>query len=439
MKRILEAVLPKIAYQQIDKAFKPVANPIKRLKRGLHNIIRIKFKQAARRAQIWQDIKPSSTTFFGKRQHTFFGYYDLSPFNQNGKRLLAMQLNTSLATPDKNTVMNVGYFDIETNKPGFVVVGQTTTWCWQQGCRLQWYPSASEETIFYNTLSQNQYGAVIQEIKSGKIRHTIQHPIYDLCRNGNWGLSLNFSRLQRLRPGYGYVNLPDQSKTVYCPTNDGVWLIDIQKNKAHLLFSMSQLAKVSPHESMNGAQHYINHLSFNPSGRDFLFFHLWLDQNNRRYSRLFTADVQGNRLTLLNNIGHVSHYTWLTDERLVVTTHVSPKRNLRYVLYHHTDGFEGIIGNQHLTTDGHPNFIRSGYLMITDTYPDEFRDQKLLVFNTEKDSLKVIERFNMPSEFTGEVRCDLHPRPSQTGNLICVDNVVKGLRVMTVIDISKIQ
>jgi hypothetical protein len=439
MKRIIEAVLPNIAYQQIVKAYRLVANPIKKLKRRLHNIIRTKYKQAARLAQIRQDIKPLGTTFVGKRQHTFFGYYDLSPFNQNEKRLLAMQLSASLATPDKNTVMNVGYFDIETNNPGFVVVGQTTTWCWQQGCRLQWYPSASEETIFYNALLQNQYGAVIQEIESGKICHTIQHPVYDLDRSGNWGLSLNFSRLQRLRPGYGYVNLPDQSELEYCPANDGVWFIDIQNSQAQLLFSLAQLAIVSPHESMKGAQHYINHLSFNPPGNNFLFFHLWLDQNNRRYSRLFTADVQGNRLTLLNNTGHVSHYTWLSDERLVVTTYVSPKRELRYVLYHHTDGFEGLIGNQHLTTDGHPNFIRDGSLMITDTYPDEFRDQKLLAFNTEQDSLKVIERFNIPSEFTGEVRCDLHPRPSQTGNLLCVDNVVKGLRAMTVIDISKIQ
>ena len=279
----------------------------------------------------------------------------------------------------------------------------------------------------------------MQEIESGKIRHTIHRPIYDLDKSGNWGLSLNFSRLQRLRPGYGYGNLPDQSEADYCPTNDGVWLVDIQNDQAQLLFSLAQLAAISPYESMIGAQHYINHLSFNPSGSDFLFFHLWLDQNNRRYSRLFTADAQGNRLTLLNNTGHVSHYTWLSDERLVVTTHVSPKRELRYVLYHHTDGFEGIIGNQHLTTDGHPTFIRDGRLMITDTYPDEFRDQKLLLFNPEQDNVKVIDRFYMPPEFTGEVRCDLHPRPSPSAKLLCVDVVAGGYRAMQLLDISTLE
>lgn len=439
IRHLLALLLPYAVYKNLTKAYRLITNPIKEKNRKLQNSISTKRKQAARRAQIRQDIKPLSKVFIGQGRHIFFGYYDLSPFSQDETKLLAMQLNASLATPDKHTAMKVGYFDLITNKPDFVAVGQTTTWCWQQGCRLQWYPAASRELIFYNTLLQNEYGAVMQEIESGKIRHTIHRPIYDLDKSGNWGLSLNFSRLQRLRPGYGYGNLPDQSEADYCPTNDGVWLVDIQNDQAQLLFSLAQLAAISPYESMIGAQHYINHLSFNPSGSDFLFFHLWLDQNNRRYSRLFTADAQGNRLTLLNNTGHVSHYTWLSDERLVVTTHVSPKRELRYVLYHHTDGFEGIIGNQHLTTDGHPTFIRDGRLMITDTYPDEFRDQKLLLFNPEQDNVKVIDRFYMPPEFTGEVRCDLHPRPSPSAKLLCVDVVAGGYRAMQLLDISTLE
>ena len=135
--------------------------------------------------------------------------------------------------------------------------------------------------------------------------------------DGEWGLSINFSRLQRLRPGYGYSNLPDNTKSELCPTNDGIYRINLSTGEKILLLSLKIISSFLPKETMIEAEHYINHLSFNPSGNRFMFFHLWI-KDGLRFSRLFTADINGNNVFILNNEGHVSHYCWKSDKELLV-------------------------------------------------------------------------------------------------------------------------
>jgi hypothetical protein len=417
------------------KIFQKLVSDLKNiLKKYLGFVINF-WKKMKHSFQVKNDIKPPSVTFSVDDRHVFFGYYDLSPFNQNETKLLAMQVDAPLKSPEKNNQATVGYYEILNEKQIYISVGKTSTWNWQQGCRLQWFPSEKNDLILYNCLLNDHYGAKIQDVDRKEIIAILQTPIYDLSSSGNWGLSLNFSRLQRLRPGYGYVNLHDDSEKDLCPANDGVWLVDIHKDNKKLLFSLQQISSLSPHKSMHNAQHYINHLKFNPSGNTFLFFHLWLDENHKRHVRLFTSDFEGNRLTLLNNSGHVSHYNWLSDDKLIITTFVAPNQ-LRYVLYHSFDGLIDIIGNQQLKSDGHPTFLQSGSYILTDTYPDELREQKLLLFNHQNLQLKVIDRFYSSPKFSGEVRCDLHPRISPSEKLICVDCVKNNYRAMCLLDLS---
>lgn len=385
-----------------------------------------------------EDIHPAQITLSSINCHTFFGYYDINPFSSTEDNILAMRVDSELSSPKPGRLAELGYFKLNDNNHDFISFASTQTWNWQQGCRLQWYTQNNDKTVLFNTMIADHYGAVVMEPESGIINQQIDYPLYHVEKTGKWGLSLNFSRLHRLRPGYGYAVLHDETENELCPANDGVWLIDIRNNKSKLLFSLAELPKISPHESMSEAQHYINHLCFNPSGSAFMFFHLWVDTDNRRHSRLFVSDTDGSSLKLLVNTGHVSHYTWFSDEKLLVTTYVTKNRQLRYVIYDIHQGFDSIIGINNLTFDGHPSFFREGNFIVTDTYPDEYRDQKLLLFNTEKEQVKVIDRFNSPIEFKGELRCDLHPRISPSGTKICIDMPEVNLRVMKIIDISMI-
>jgi hypothetical protein len=386
--------------------------------------------------QAYKSIHSPRRILSDKAVHIFFGYYDINPIDYTETRLLVLKIDAPLRTPEPGIFANVGYYRLQEEKPEFIPVGQTQTWNWQQGCRLQWYPSDVDLNIFYNVFCENHYSSVVQNLLTGNIIRIIDYPVYDLDLKGKFGLSLNFSRLQRLRPGYGYVNLPDTTEHALAPKNDGIWLVNFDENRTSLLFSIADVASIEPQYNMKNAQHYFNHISINPSGTDFLFFHLWLDGANHRHSRLFSANIRGDRITLLNKTGPVSHYTWLSDERMVVTTYNSQNQS-RYFQYHYVNGFECIVGDKQLTEDGHPTYIMDGKMLITDTYPNNYREQKLLLFNTITNKTRVLDRVVSPPIFEGEIRCDLHPRPSTSSNLVCIDMVKNKYRAIKVIDLSK--
>ena len=384
---------------------------------------------------IYKDLVKSKKIISSNQRHCFFGYYDLTPFSEDDKLLLGMQTQTPLRTPAKGDKLKVGYYDLTSENLRFNTFGETETWCWQQGCRLRWFPG-SNEYVIYNTLVDGNYGAVVKDINTRDAIEKYPFSLYDMAINGENGLTLNFSRLQRLRPGYGYGVIGDITQDVNCPDDDGVWVVDLKTKKKELLYSLKDLSIIEPLSSMEDAEHYINHLSINPSGTVYLFLHLWVNRKqNKRYSRLFTDNIGGNNLKLINNTGYVSHYTWQSDDILIVFTWYGNNKK-RYCKFENNGTFHGVIGKDLLKEDGHPSFIGNNKYMVADTYPNLARDQLLILYNLDSNKLKVLTRFKVPHNFTGEVRCDLHPRVNKSGNMICVDNVIDNYRAMSIINLE---
>lgn len=366
---------------------------------------------------------------------TYFGYYDITPFSLNNQYLLA-QVVPSFHTQDVNKkFIRIGYFDREA-KDGFNEVDQTTTWCWQQGCRLQWFPKNENELIFYNKIIEQNYGSVVQNIKNKKIIQRYRHPIYDIDSSGSLGLTLNFSRLQRLRPGYGYSNYIDKTEGVKIPDDDGIWRIDMNSGLSECIITLDQLSKIKPNDSMFNAQHYVNHLSSNPSGTRFMFFHLWT-QNEKRYNRMLTCDYEGKNLHILEDQGNVSHYSWKNDDEIIATVYL-PGIGCRYKKYRDLSNQKEVLYDNLLKSDGHPSYSPRTNDLLLDTYPDKYRELYLFLL-TEKGKLKLIEKFYSPVKFFGEVRCDLHPRWDRIGESACVDSTHDGNRALYVINVKNIE
>lgn len=367
-----------------------------------------------------------------KNAHTFFGYYDVIPFSGDDTKLLAMVTSSENHAISTKTDVRIGYFNQE-KKNAFIPVGTSSTWCWQMGCRLQWHPEDPDRLIMYNTIVNGSYGATVQDVGTKKIENQYTIPIYAMDSKARWGLTVNFSRLHRLRPGYGYRNFPDASQSEKCPGNDGIWLIDLTSGKDELIIDLARLALLDSLPSMKNADHYVNHLEFNPSGDRFMFFHLW-DDGQRQYGRLITSDLSGKNLYILEKEGKPSHYTWKSNTKLLATVHYG-KAGVRYNMYVDGKGFKETIGNGLLDKDGHPSYSPNGDLILTDTYPDKYRDQHVLLFTTGGDLIDVAPFYSAP-RFTGETRCDLHPRWNRTGTTICVDGVKDGSRSLYVIRLN---
>lgn len=388
--------------------------------------------RSARRNYHHEPIRCSLRRFGKSGHHIFFGYYDISPISYNNELLLAMKTFDSNILAKSDTSIQIGYYKLSDEKKDFIPIGETLSWCSQQGCRLQWYPEKSSRSVLYNTLVYGYYGCVIQDIETKHIRMSYKRPIYSVSKDGKWGLSINFSRLQRLRPGYGYVNFPDETRDQMAPENDGMWLIEMEGGTESFLFSLKEIANFEPLESMIDAEHYFNHILFNPSGTRFMFFHLWV-KKGILHNRLITCDLKGSDRFSLINEGRVSHYTWKNDKELVVSS-TNADAVMKYHFYRDKTEYKQVFGENILNDDGHPSFSPNNSIFLTDTYPDKYRDQHLLVFRPETRDLFCLGSFFVPLKNQGERRCDLHPRWSPSGRYICIDSAHEGERAMYLID-----
>jgi len=188
---------------------------------------------------------------------------------------------------------------------------------------------------------------------------------------------------------------------------------------------------------MEGAEHWFNHLLFNPDGSRFIFLHRWRKGNRGWWTRMFTANTDGSKLHLVADHGMVSHFVW-RDPTHILAWSREPERGNRYHLYmDRTDEVE-VVGEGILTTDGHCSYSPDKRWILTDTYPDKDRMRTLILYNPEQRRRVDIGRFFAPRELDGEIRCDLHPRWSRDGKQVCIDSVHEGSRQVYVLDVSDI-
>jgi hypothetical protein len=374
-----------------------------------------------------------------KNKHVFFGYYDVSPFSFDDKKILALVADPSSVSTKKSCV-DIGYFEFLADKQwNFKKVGESRSWCWQQGCRLQWYPKldkSKSNTIFYNTVINDRYVGIVQKL-SGKIESTISMPIYDISNCGKYGLSLNFSRLQRLRPGYGYDVFPDITENEKIPLDDGIFYIDIGLNINRKILSYKDILKFIDLDCNNEFDHYINHLSFNPSATIFMFLYVIVSKSLRK-TYLFTCKPDGSDLTLVNDTGKVSHYGWKNDNELLVFCCQSNLSKASFVLYDFLNKSNTTFASNVLVEDGHPSFLKDNKSIIVDTYPNLFGFQNLIIYNEKIKVFKFKCKLYSSKIFSGEFRTDLHPRINNKNTLICVDHEYNSFKAMRIIEVQNV-
>ena len=89
----------------------------------------------------------------------------------------------------------------------------------------------------------------------------------------------------------------------------------------------------------------------------------------------------------------------------------------------------------HLPTDGHPSFTEDGRFMLTDTYADKDGYRHLLIYDTQKGSVKKLGKFYSPFNCCG-YRADLHPRFSRDEKRVIIDSAHTGQHQIYVFDIN---
>jgi hypothetical protein len=365
----------------------------------------------------------------------WFGYYDKLQFDPTGRYVLGMEVDFEHRSPRPDDVIRMGMVDLKDNDR-WIELGQSRAWNWQQGSMLQWLPGSKSQVV-WNDREGDRFVCHILDVHTRK-RRTLPNPIYSISPDGRWAVAPDFRRLNDCRPGYGYAGLPDPNKEVAVPGDVGLWRMDMRSGKQELMFSLADAVKVpNPHEEMANAKHWFNHLLFNTDGSRFIFLHRWRAARHRQSfaTRMFTIGRDGKDPYILDPYGKTSHFIW-RDRDHVLAWAWHPSQKDKFYLYRDRTEKVEAIGPEVMTVNGHCSYLPGNRWILNDTYPDKQRNQNVYLYEPATNRRIWLGHFLSPPEYTGEWRCDTHPRFSPDGKLVCIDSPHEGGRQMYLIDIA---
>ncbi len=377
-------------------------------------------------------VEPVGDT--GEGDNHFFGYYDKHQWSPDNRYILAHSAAFCDRHPYADDRADVLLID---TRRGFEsrVISQTCSWCIQQGSMLQWLPG-HESTVVHNERIGDRFVCIVLDTETGK-RRVLPRPIYTVNSAGSQALSLNFSRLDVTRPGYGYAGLPDFRSDHNAPEDDGIYLMDMDTGEHRLTVSVAQLVHTGLEDADPGAKHYFNHLLFNPSGDRFIFLHRWTSDGKSFQTRLCTAGKDGSDI-FVSTVKRGSHFIWYDNKRIIIWAHSERFGAAYHIVEDGTDRQE-VIGSAVLKQDGHVTLSPGGKWLLTDERAKGESAKDVLLFDMAGGERIKIARFPLPPQRVGgEVRCDLHPRWDRSGTNVCVDAMKGEKRQMYLIDVSGI-
>ena len=361
----------------------------------------------------------------------FFGYYDKSPWNTTGRYMLCMRAPNAWSEPDPKSMADILLIDTEDGNR-VRKLAETTTWNVQQGCMAQWLGPDFEKKIIYNTMRDGKYCSVVMDIDTMQER-LLPLPVYTVSADGKTALSLDFSRLHNLRPGYGYAALPEATKGETLPDGTCIWKLDIESGKVTDLLKYTDFAKFQPRPEMKaeGVVHKVNHLMLSPNGKRFMVLYRFF-VGQRKYTRLITCNVDGTDMYLLSDDDMVSHCYWKNDEEIIAFERKKNGGNGYYLMKDKTQEYHRLWPE--LSNDGHPSYCPTdNNFVVFDTYPNRARVQEVKIARDDCDEVKTIAKVFAPFKYDNDTRCDLHPRWSRDGKKICFDACFEGHRGLYIV------
>ncbi len=357
-------------------------------------------------------------------EHCFFGYYDLPAFSRDSTYHLCHKVAFWDRIPEKDDVAVIGLID--TNTHGFIELGETKAWNFQQGSMLQWHPSKTNK-IIYNSRQNKSYHGIIQDIKTGT-KSNLDLPVASVDPAGKFALSVNFNRMYDFRPGYGYAGITDEYKDVMAPIDDGIFLIDLNTGKSKLILSLYEILDLTKSTLPNkDAKLMVNHITFNNDGSRFVFLARYFPVEGSRWgTATITVNTDGSDPYVLHGYDMASHYWWKNKERLMIYANGDLGHQL-YILNDKSKEFE-VLDAEFFAEDGHCSYSPDQKWLLYDSYPDKESLRHLYLYNIEQRKGVTLGSFYSYPNITGDFRCDLHPRWNRTGDIISFDSIHEGKR-----------
>jgi hypothetical protein len=384
-----------------------------------------------------KDGFPPTRTITKGPKHHWFGYYDKLEFDPTNRYVLGMEVEFEHRSPRPDDVIKVGMVDLQDNDR-WIELGQTSAWGWQQGCMLQWIPGSASR-VLWNDREDGRYVCRILDVESREQR-TIPSSIYALSPNGRTAVAADFRRINDVRPGYGYTGFEDPHTEDLAPADSGIFRVDLDSGESKLIVSLEDIAGYGTiPRNEPGIKHYFNHLLFNTDGSRFVFLHRWRYPNGKRLTRMITAKPDGSDVRIVDDNGLTSHFIWRDPNHILAFSEQQPHGRGFFLFEDRQGGQVDVIGPRSLKRDGHCTYLPGNEWILNDTYPDANRNQMPHLYHIATDRIVPLGYFRSPKQYTGEWRCDTHPRFSRDGRMVVIDSPYEDQgRQLHLIDVSEI-
>ncbi len=360
----------------------------------------------------------------GPEKNHFFGYYGVNVWNASRTHILALEADFNDRLPDTGERAVIGLVEIATG--GFTPLTQTNAWNLQQGCMLFWNPLNPDTQFYFNDIVDQRLVSVLYDIPSGR-RTVIPSTISGLSHDGRYALSMNYGRISRLRKVVSYSGTEDPNPTVAHPDDDGVFILDLLSGQSRLLVSYGQMARdIAPYKPEVADRHmWVEHAEFSRSDSRVLFLPRTVDSTGVKLETgLYTIAADGTDMRCCLPYGSgVSHFGWQDDSHIVVTCNPSGPHRSHVLADAATGEFTPLAG---LRWDGHCSFDATRQWVLTDGSKDtDAVTNSVWMYNMPTATLHKVHTFQMVHQryLSGDARCDLHPRISPEGDMICADAV----------------
>ncbi len=362
------------------------------------------------------------------RVETFYGYYDKSPENSAGLILFNATRKSTKKKPDPLAPLSIEIVsrdDMTVQK-----LAKSTSYNWQQGARAQWIDDNRIIMNYYDAAT-TAYRSKVVDVHTASVASVYARPVQDAF-GSEFFLSINYERVMRLRPDYGYRNKALLSdKQMEAVAEDGIWKVDMTTGEGELIHSLKEIITLHSYHSAQKVMHKVNHVMISPNGTRFIFISRVYDKGTR-HDCLMLSDFK--QLRVLCNEDMVSHMCWVDEKTLFGYLRHGGENGFFFV---NLDSLEFVACeslNKLGFGDGHPTV--HGNSIVVDTYPDKGGMQHLILYDIQSGQVEELLQVKHPPMYFGESRCDMHPRFSPQGDRIYFDTVFSGRRSLGYADLA---
>ena len=402
--------------------------------------------------------------------HHFFGYYNKSVWDRSNRYALTNKVDVMVKDTQIDDALEIGFYDLKDETNYFNKIGSTTTWNWQMGNQSQWLDGPNGPQVIFNIRGNNpaypypEFSSRIVDVERAEFRD-LPLPVYVTSQNGAYALTVDYKRLFITHETIGYQAENQYENMEAAPDDDGIYNMDIALGEYSLICSYNRLKEFHYVGSMEKAIHWVSHIEISPNSERVLFLHRWserVEDETCFLHRLITMNPDGSDMYLLECSDHplpqldenfdgnavntfdyekseyqISHPTWRNNRQIMVWGPHNGK--IHYHLYEDKTNNVKVIGADVLTENGHMTYSPDGNWLLSDTYPDDKTNERILFLYHMESGLRYdIGSFYADPDLGKINRCDLHPRWDNSGTKVCIDSVHENERQMYIIDVSKI-